>query len=448
MIALADSLRQSQAVYALLSVINAALVIAASTMLTRVFFRLPFRKNRIFPAACAVLTVLICAADPFITGIGSDIADLFWSAAGTLLPFAAMALLFQGKGLWKAMLTAAGYTFIEGLSFLLQLVLFGFDYENRNDALELIFSLFMNLVLFGAALLIFTKNAGKRAVLPGLTKTGAVLYLLAVLSTACFVATLLIVGPAFSAGGKRVEFAFVMLNIPLISATATFALVRYFKLRSESANMKRQLEMQISQFQRMEHMVEDVRVFRHDFPKKIRPLIAYLEGDHPEEAKQIAEQFSDFARNAGERFHTGNFRLDTVLYCEQQLASRDKIRIEVPFDAAFPAEGIEPDDIYTIFPNALDNAIEACRNVPEEQRTITLHTRMDRKTVFVTIRNPYSGEIRIKNGIPQTGKAEKTVHGYGYRSMKKAAGKYGNDNVSFSKENGIFELRLFLDYVK
>ena len=190
--------------------------------------------------------------------------------------------------------------------------------------------------------------------------------------------------------------------------------------------------------------MEDVRIFRHDFPKKMRPLIASLDDDRPQEARRIAEQFSDFAVRVGDRFQTGNYRLDTVLSFQQQLAERDGIRIDVSFDAAFPAEGIDPDDIYTIFPNALDNAIEACRSLPEERRVITFRSRMDAQTVFVTIRNPVAGEIKTKNGVPQTNKADKAAHGYGLRSITRAAAKYGEDNVSFFFEDGVFELRLFL----
>ncbi|MBQ6119868.1 MAG: sensor histidine kinase, partial [Clostridia bacterium] len=264
------------------------------------------------------------------------------------------------------------------------------------------------------------------------------------LSAAVFITSLLVLAPAYSRA-SHAEFAFMLLNIPVMSATVTFALVRFFRMRAESENYRRQLQMQIQQFEWMEQMVEDVRIFRHDFPKKMRPLIAYLDEDRPEEARQMAEQFSDFAAHTGERFHTGNYRLDTVLFCEQQIAQRDNIQIDVPFDTVFPAEGIDPDDIYTIFPNALDNAIEACRQV-EGERVISFRSHRDSQTVFITIRNPMTGSVKMRNGLPQTGKTDKSAHGYGLRSLRKAAAKYGDDNVAFTAENGVFELRIFLRF--
>ena len=445
MLAAAEALQRSMPLWSLLSIINTLLVIAGCAMLTEGLFRLPVRRRPLPRIVCGALALVCGALDPVLLQTGSEGVTLLWSAVDLLLPFLSMALLFRGKGLWKSMLTAAGYSFVEDLSFLILLIRYSFNYESRNDALELLVATPVNILFFGAALFLFTRSLKKRNAMLDLTKTGVALYLLVVLTTAVFFTTLLVIGPTISKT-KRMEFLLLLLNIPLISATVTFALIRYFRMKNESDNYKRQLQMQIAQFERMEKIMEDVRIFRHDFPKKMRPIVAYLDADRPEEAKRIAEQFSDFAVRVGDRFHTGNYRLDTVLSFEQQLAEKDGITIDVSFDAAFPADGIDPDDIYTIFPNALDNAIEACRNLPENRRVVTFRSRMDVQTVFVTIRNPVVGEIKTKNGVPQTSKADKTAHGYGFRSIKKAAAKYCEDNVSFRIEDDIFELRLFLNY--
>jgi hypothetical protein len=240
-------------------------------------------------------------------------------------------------------------------------------------------------------------------------------------------------------------FAFMMLNIPLLTVTVTFGMSMVLKARTSTEVYKAQLDMQVQHYEFMARMNDDLRMFRHDFPKKMRPLIAYLDENNVAEARSIAEQFVDFMSNQGERIRTGNYRLDTVLFCEQQTARKDGIRIVFTNESRFPAEGIAPDDIYTIFPNALDNAIEACRKV-EGEKVITLRTRMDRQTVFVTIRNPVAGEVRQRGGMLQTTKEDKNQHGYGFKSIKKAAARYGSDNVSFTVENGVFELRIFLQY--
>ena len=445
--AAAELLQQTLPVWSLLSVFGTLTVTAGCAMLSEALFRLPLRRGVPLWIVCGALNLAFGALDPVLSQTGSDAVAALVSGLGLLLPFVSMALIFRGKGLWKSMLAVAGYSFVEGLSFLVLLFFFGFDYTDRNDALELLVGLPADLLFFGIALFLLLRSMKRRTGETGLTRTGVILYLLAVLSAAVFIATLLVIGPVISETTKP-EFVLILLNIPMISATFTFAGIRFFRMKNESENYKRQLQLQIAQFEKMERIMEDVRIFRHDFPKKMRPLIASLDEDRPQEARKIAEQFSDFAVRVGDRFQTGNYRLDTVLSFEQQLAERDGIVIDVSFETAFPAEGIDPDDIYTIFPNALDNAIEACRKLPDGERKIVFRSRMDVQTVFVTIRNPVTGEIKTKNGVPQTNKADKAAHGYGFRSIRRAAAKYGEDNVSFRVEDGVFELRIFLNYKK
>ena len=441
MTALAELLRRlPPVVCALLGSLDNLLAVASCALFAAALFHSQPRKKPLYYALCAAL----CVAFGLWPAPEDKTAALLWAAAGLALPFCCMALLFRAKGLWKAMLAAAGYAFAEAARFLILLLFFRFDYNDRNDELETLVGLCVDLVFFLLAYLLLTRWARRHTVGVNVTKNGAILFLLIVLSVGVLVTTLLVLGSSYSET-RRAEFAFMLLNVPVLTGTATFALACWLRMRSEADGYRRQLDMQIRQFEWMEQMAEDVRTFRHDLPKKMRPLIAYLDEDRPEEAKRMAEQFSDFALQTGERFHTGNYRLDTVLFCEQQIAQREGARIDVPFDTVFPREGIAPDDIYTIFPNALDNAIEACRGVDGE-RVVSFRSHMNKQTVYVTIRNPMTGELRLRNGLPRTGKPDKTAHGYGLRSIKKAAARYGTDNVSFTAENGVFELRFFLRF--
>ena len=65
---------------------------------------------------------------------------------------------------------------------------------------------------------------------------------------------------------------------------------------------------------------------------------------------------------------------------------------------------------------------------------------------FVTVSNPISGELDLKNDELQTTKANKKLHGYGMKNIKKAAANYGSDNVDFVVEDGRFILRISLRY--
>lgn len=45
-----------------------------------------------------------------------------------------------------------------------------------------------------------------------------------------------------------------------------------------------------------------------------------------------------------------------------------------------------------------------------------------------------------------TTKADKTNHGFGTKSIKKAVAKYGEENIFFLTENGVFTLSFSLEF--
>ena len=444
MTAIARVIQEMPALYGAISILDNLLMAAGCAFVTVSLFHLELRKKAWPYLLGALFCVVLGAGDHAMLAVQDSLPDLIWTTLTLLLPFACMALIFPRKGLWKAMLVTFGYTFVDALRYFLLLLFFRYDFDNPDPPLEMLVGFLVNVAVCLLAFVLLTRYAKKRTLSLHLTRNASVLFMLIVFTVAIFVTSMLIFTSSNTAI-RQLEFAFVLINIPMLAVTIAFGLFTVFRMRVQSERYKEQLAMQVQRFEWMEQMNDDLRVFCHDFPKKMRPLILYIDEDKPAEARAMAQQFTDFVATRGERFHTGNVRFDTVLFCEQQLAAKDGVRFDVPFDTVFPAEGIEPDDIYTIFPNALDNAIEACRKVTGE-RAVSLRTRIAGGVVYVTVRNPVSEPVKEKNGELQTTKADKEHHGYGLRSLRRAAAKYGEDNVSYSVEDGFFTLRLFLRF--
>ena len=444
MTAIAEVIRQMPVFYGAISILDNLITITGCAFVTVALFHLELRKQPWGYLLSALLCIFLGAGDHYMLSVEGSALDLLWTTLTMLLPFVCMALIFRRPGLWKAMLVSFGYTFVDALRYFVLMAFFRYDFDNPNEPLEMLVGFLVNVAVCLAAFILLTRYAKKRVISLTVTRNAAILFLLVVFTVAIFVTSMLLFTSS-NTDTRQLEFAFVLLNIPMLTATIAFAMFTIFRMRVQSERYKEQLSMQVRQFEWMEQMNDDLRVFCHDFPKKMRPLIHYIDEDKPAEARAMAQQFTDFVATRGERFHTGNYRFDTVLFCEQQLALKDDIRFDVPFDTVFPGEGIDPDDIYTIFPNALDNAIEACRKV-EGERVISVHARISNGTVYVTIRNPVAGTVNEKNGVLQTTKQDKEHHGYGLRSIRKAAAKYGDNNVAYSVENGWFILRLYLRF--
>ena len=105
---------------------------------------------------------------------------------------------------------------------------------------------------------------------------------------------------------------------------------------------------------------------------------------------------------------------------------------------------MNPCDLYALFGNAVDNAIEAVENVEDpEKKYIGLTVRLVGKFYSVHLQNYTREKVSFENGLPQTGKPDKNNHGYGVKSMQMLVKKYGGE-ISFIQEGDIFNLNMIL----
>ena len=438
-----DVLNEMSAVYTAIAILNGLLMTLFCVLAVPAIFRVDLRRHPALWILAGALCVAVSVFRKLRAGEDHDLRDL-WELINTLLPFVCVTLLTPFRHVWKGLAAALAYVFVEAVKYMILLFFFRSELQTHNDALELVIEIFVHLVSVLLILLLLRRKNEKRNVFEPLLQISPLLYVLIVLDVLVFGVTMVGVSSGFS-GTEKKQVVFILLNIPIFTVTVGYAVYSLVKTQTAEKTYKLQLEQQIKHYEMMEKMNEDLRVFRHDLPKKLRPMVAYLDENNVDSAAEIARGLADFSSENALRFHTGNYRLDTVLFCEQQIAQEDGIRIVFTHGSVFPAEGVGSDAIYTIFPNALDNAIEACRKV-EGERLITVSSRIGGNTVFVSIKNPCAEQVVLKNGVPQTGKKDKASHGYGIRSIKKAAAGYGDDNVEFLSEDGVFELRLTLRF--
>ncbi|MFR6161631.1 MAG: ATP-binding protein [Mediterraneibacter gnavus] len=129
---------------------------------------------------------------------------------------------------------------------------------------------------------------------------------------------------------------------------------------------------------------------------------------------------------------TGNDVLDTIL-TEKSLACKAN---NIVVSCVADGEGLEflhPVDLYTIFGNAMDNAIECVKHFKEkEKRQIDVLIHRQHQFLIVQIMNPVERELEFEDNLPVTTKHDKDYHGYGLRSIKNTVKKY----------NGVFQVKI------
>lgn len=150
---------------------------------------------------------------------------------------------------------------------------------------------------------------------------------------------------------------------------------------------------------------------------------------------EIAEavQIYDMSRQ------TGNEVLDTVLMEKSLLCSKWGIQMTCLADGK-TMEFMDPIDLYTVFGNAVDNAIEAVKSMDEpEKRVIAVSIFKKDKITILQVENYYEGEVIYEKDLPKTSKEDGNYHGFGLKSIRSTIEKYGG-SMSVNTEDRIFIL--------
>ena len=198
------------------------------------------------------------------------------------------------------------------------------------------------------------------------------------------------------------------------------------------------LQTQYAQYRQSRESIDLINRKYHDLKHQIAALRA--EPDPAVRSAWLDEMEADIRVYEAQN-KTGNPVLDTVLTGKSLYCQKHGITLTVVADGA-ALDFLDAMDLCTIFGNALDNAIESVRSLPDRDKRL-IHLTVSRQKGFVLVRveNYFEGELRFENGLPQTTKGDTAYHGYGIKSIRYSARKYGGQ-MDVSARDGWFELKL------
>lgn len=88
----------------------------------------------------------------------------------------------------------------------------------------------------------------------------------------------------------------------------------------------------------------------------------------------------------------------------------------------------------------LDNAVEAVEKLENPEKKIISMTVESRGGLLcIQTNNYFSGELTLENGLPKTSKGDEQFHGFGVKSIRHVAEKYGG-TVTVETDNDVFIL--------
>lgn len=159
------------------------------------------------------------------------------------------------------------------------------------------------------------------------------------------------------------------------------------------------------------------------------------------EAGKLEADMSDAAEAVGvydAAVQTGNRAFDAVAGARSLYCLAHGISFSVMADGE--AMGFLSDmEVYSLFGNILDNAIEAAAKMGENRRIISLTVRRDCGLLRVHAENYYDGDVVFSGGLPVTSKSDAKSHGYGFLSIRRTVEGRGG-GVIMSAEDGIFSV--------
>lgn len=157
-------------------------------------------------------------------------------------------------------------------------------------------------------------------------------------------------------------------------------------------------------------------------------------GELIDELKKTIDEYDSVIR-------TGLEVLDTVLTEKNYVCRNKGIIFSYIVDGeklAFMSDA----DVYTLFGNALENAIEALEGVEREKRIVSLSAIEKQGCVYIRVENYCDKEPTFANGLPVSSKSG-GLHGYGTKSIRYISEKY-NGVATMVYENGWFRLNILL----
>lgn len=155
---------------------------------------------------------------------------------------------------------------------------------------------------------------------------------------------------------------------------------------------------------------------------------------------EAREELKRTIRDYDIEFNTGNEALDVVLTEKMVVCMNNEIEFTAVADGA-KLDFIKDSELYSLFGNILDNAIEGVVKLDKESRIISLKVAEENGSVVIQEQNYFNREIKFENNIPITTRSNKELHGYGVKSIALLAKKYGGEFLIETNDK-LFTLKL------
>ncbi len=251
-------------------------------------------------------------------------------------------------------------------------------------------------------------------------------------------AMLIVVFDGFRGRSDLSFSAFIFSGILSISNIAIVYLVKIMedgtKNAQEAALLNQQMEIQTSSIIALEKSYRAQRKTTHDFRNQLQTINDLLVNGETDAALDYVQQLQGMQTARIFSVNSHHAIIDAILNHKYQIAQEQGIDVQVRVND-LSGVNIGTDILVVLLTNLLDNAIEACLQLPHDRIIQCRIIATD--SVYLSIRNTSNPVTITDNCIPST-KVPREDHGYGLSRIQYILNQL-NAEFAFTYENGWFE---------
>ncbi len=198
------------------------------------------------------------------------------------------------------------------------------------------------------------------------------------------------------------------------------------RLRTEHA------QNQMAVYQTMQKHYEQQRSFLHDYKNQLNCIQGLLNCGKLSEASDYITRITGTLREQFGDINTNHTIVNILLNQKYQTACSKAVTMTFAINDLSKLTMAE-EDLVTLLANLLDNAIEACEKPDAENTALrkNIHFKMvlEEGQLILSVRNPVSTPVQIKNNMVVTTKKDSLHHGIGLSNVEAVIKKYGGTSV-------------------
>jgi hypothetical protein len=237
---------------------------------------------------------------------------------------------------------------------------------------------------------------------------------------------------------ENIYMGIISIVIALCCLIGLFFLFEMFygnNLKHDMEIVKEIRKEEKNQYQISKETIDLINIKCHDFRHQIRKL-----GKEQNIQESAIENVNKLINIYDSSIKTSNDTLNVILTEKSLICAKNGIKFSCIADGMI-LNFMTEEDIYSLFGNIIDNAIEAVNHLSDDKKIITLRIKSIGNMISISEKNSYDNDIHLINGLPRSNKNDTLHHGFGLKSIKLICEKY-HGTMQINYDNNIFNITL------